>query len=517
MQRYFFHRFLLLPLFLLLLVPPAAAQKLEEKVHQHTFANGLQLLVVERHEAPTFAAYITIKVGSVDETSRVRGVAHLLEHMMFKGTKTIGTTNWQEEKPILEKIVKVGSELDLLQEQPDADPQRLAELRRQLNELQAQERKYIVKDEFSRIYGENGGVGFNAFTTRDLTTYVVSLPANKLELWAAIESDRMQNAVLREFYTEREVVMEERRRSYDSDPNGTLYENLIANAFIMHPYRHPTIGWMSDVQNLTFDETSNFLHSYYAPVNAVIALVGDIDTEKAVQVVEKYFGQIPPGKPVPPVVADEPPQRGEKRVAIDFDAEPQLAIAYHKPTLPAQDDYVFDLIDLILAGGRTSRLYQSLVVKQGLATAVSTSGAPGARYPNLFMISAVPRYPHTTQEVEQAIYRELDRLGREPVPPEEMQKALNRLRTDRLRYLQEDNGLARMLTYYQTVAGDWRYLVTYDEVVSKITADKVMQVAAQYFRPENRTVAILHRTETGGETAQKAPLGGYKGAEGGKP
>jgi predicted Zn-dependent peptidase len=496
MYLMFFRRLGVALLLFCLCAATAAAQPLEEKVREHTFANGLKLLVVERHESPTLAAYITIGVGSVHETSQQRGVAHLLEHMLFKGTKTLGTTDYAREKPLLEEIEKIGSVLDALKIRPEADPQKVAELRERLAKLQQEHKQFVVKDEFSRIYGENGGVGYNAFTSKDLTTYLISLPANKLELWAAIEADRMQNAVLREFYTEREVVREERRRSYESSPDGMLYENLIAAAFTVHPYRHPVIGWDSDISNLSLAETRDFLHRYYAPANTVIALVGDIDTATAVQMVERYFGPIPPGTPVPPVTAVEPTQHGEKRLHIQFDAEPQVAVAFHKPTLPTRDDYVFDLIDQILSQGRTSRLYRTLVVEKELATAVGTYGAPGSRYSNLFVISAVPRHPHTSNEVEAAIYAELERLAKEPVSAEELDQARNRLRVDRLRMLQGNNGLARMLTYYQTVAGDWRYLVTYDREVATITAEEVMATARTWFTPANRVVATLGK---GGE------------------
>jgi predicted Zn-dependent peptidase len=471
----------------------AGAQTLAEKVREHTFANGLRLLLVERHDSPTFAAYITIGVGSVHETSETRGVAHLLEHMLFKGTKTLGTTDYAQEKPLLEAIEKAGEALDALKSKKTADRAEVAALREKLEALQQQHQQFVVKDEFSRIYAENGGTGYNAFTSKDLTTYLISLPANKLELWAALESDRMKNAVLREFFTERDVVQEERRRSYDSNPSGLLYENLLATAFTVHPYRNPIIGWHSDIEHLSLDETRDFLHKYYAPVNTVIALVGDLDFDSAVAMVERYFGDIPPGVPVPQVRAVEPPQLGEKRVRIEFEAEPSLSIAYHKPTLPTRDDYVFDLIDMILGQGRTSRLYQSLVVEQQLAASVSTSAAPGARYPNLFIISAEPRYPHTVAEVEEAIYAELDRLASEPVAAGELNRSRNRLATDRLRFLKGNDGLARMLTYYQSVADDWRYLVDYDDQVAGITADEVMAVARAYFVPENRTVAILNK------------------------
>lgn len=491
-------RFFAVLLLVLLFWPGSGrADLLADKVREHQFANGLKLLVVERHESPTVAAYITIGVGAVDEDSETRGVAHLLEHMRFKGTKTIGTTDYSREQPLLEKIATVGGEIDRQKNLPDADAAHLKELRQQLATLQKQHAQYVVKDEFSQIYAANGGVGYNAFTSKDLTSYLISLPSNKLELWALLESDRMQNAVLREFYTEREVVAEERRRSYESEPRGMLYETLLANAFAVHPYRNPIIGWHTDIENLTLAETENFMHRYYAPINTTIALVGDVQFEAAVKLVGRYFGAIPAGTRVPPVVTVEPPQRGEKRVAIDFDCEPQMAIAWHKPTLPEHADYVFDLLDLILTGDRTSRLYRSLVIDQQLASSVGSYGAPGARYPNLFVISAVPRYPHTTGEVEQAIYAELDKLAKQPVSQAELQQALNRLRTDHLRGLQSNNGLARTLTYYQTVAGDWHYLTSYDGVVSKIGADEISDLVRRYLVPDNRTVVTIGRA--GGE------------------
>ncbi len=468
---------------------------LEEKVIEHQFANGLKLLVVERHDTPIVSAYITMGVGSVHETSETRGVAHLLEHMLFKGTETFGTTNYQKERPILEAIEKAGSSLDALRLQKDADPARVAALKKELADLQEEHKQYVVKDVFSTIYSENGGVGFNAFTSKDQTTYLISLPSNKLELWALLESDRMKHPVLREFYTERDVIREERRRSYDTNPGRQLYESLVLNAYNVHPYRNPIIGWHSDIANLSPQKTRGFLHKYYAPVNTVIALVGDVKAADAIALVERYFGDIPPGTPAPNVAAIEPEQTGEKRVIDIFDAEPRLAIAWHKPTMPNKDDYVFDLIDQILGSGRTSRLYRALVEEQQLATSVSVYGAPGSRYPNLFVIDAIPRYPHTTAELESAIYAELDKLSNELVGDAELTKVRNRLLTDQLRQLDSNAGLAGLLTSYQSLAGDWRYLVTYKQEIEKLTAEDIKQVAGEYFKAANRTVVVLKRED----------------------
>ena len=479
--------------------PAAIAAELAQRVKEHRFANGMTLLFVHRDASPTFTAYITLGVGSVDETSRTRGVAHLLEHMLFKGTRTHGTLDFVREQPLLDEIERIGSQIDSLKVRPGIDPEPLVELRTELARLQQLHKELVVKDEFSAIYAENGGTGFNAFTSKDLTTYLISLPSNKLELWALLESDRMRSPVLREFYTERDVVQEERRRSYDSNPDGLLYENLLATAFKVHPYRNPIIGWHSDIESLTIRETRDFLHAYYAPVNTVIALVGDLDFERSVEMMERYFGDIPPGVPVPPVSDVEPAQLGEKRLTIRFDAEPRVAMAWHKPTLPEKDDYVFDLIDIILSGGRTSRLYKSLVLERRLAVGVSTYGAPGARYPNLFVVSATPRHPHSLSEVEAAITEELERLKTEPVSQQELERAINQLRFDRLERLRSNEGLASMLTYYQSVAGDWRYLVTYDEQVANLSAEDIMAAARKYFTDSNKTLVRLQREEVGDE------------------
>ncbi len=468
---------------------------LEDKVFEHRFDNGLTLLVVERHDTPIVSAYITLGVGSVHETSETRGVAHLLEHMLFKGTRTLGTTDYAKEKPLLEAIERVGSQLDVMRLQSDADPAEVAALEKQLADLQTEHKQYVVKDVFSNLYSENGGVGYNAFTSKDLTTYLISLPSNKLELWAMIESDRMKNPVLREFYTERDVIREERRRSYDTNPARKHYESLVTNAFKVHPYRNPIIGWHSDIANLSPQKTREFLEKYYAPVNTVIALVGDIRTTDAVALVERYFADIAPGTPAPRVAAVEPEQSGEKRVVEVFDAEPRLAIAWHKPTMPDKDDYAFDLIDQILGSGRTSRLYRSLVEEQKLATSVSVYGAPGSRYPNLFVIEGIPRHPHTVEELESAIYAELDKLKDELVDEEELTKVRNRLLTDQVRQLSSNSGLARLLTSYQSLAGDWHYLVSYAEEIDKLSAEDLKQVANRYLTKSNRTVVVLQRED----------------------
>lgn len=477
---------------LLAAVTGVQAQGLEEKVREHTLKNGMKLLMVERHTSPTVSAWIRFRVGSVDERSDERGLAHLLEHMLFKGTKTLGTTDYKAEKVVLDEIEQTAQAImDEKAKQLRADSAKLEALQKKLADLEAKAQKFSVKEEFFQLYSKNGGSGYNAFTSKDGTTYIISLPSNKLELWAAIESDRMQNPVLREFYTERDVVTEERRRTYEADPEGRLWETFLATAYTAHPYGQPIIGWMSDIQNLSRTKAENFLSKYYAPNNAIIAIVGDIDPNKTIALVEKYFGDIKPGIPVKPVPVVEPGQMGEKRVEIIGDGESQLMVGFHKPAMLEPDDYVFDVIDMLLGDGRTSRLYKKLVVEKQLVTDISSFTAPGSRYANLFIVAATPRAPHTTQDVEAAVYAELERLKTEPVTERELQRILNRLEFEEVRQMGSNGGLARNLTEYEGTAGTWRYMVEHRKKVAKVTPDDVVRVAKKYFTRENRIVGTV--------------------------
>jgi predicted Zn-dependent peptidase len=488
--------FFLVVIFLFVTAASASGAGLADKVREHTLKNGMKLLLVERHTSPTVSAWVRFKVGSVDERSDERGIAHLLEHMLFKGTKTLGTRDFAREKPLLDGIEATGQSLmaEKLKRRA-ADPKKIEDLSRRLAVLESEAAKYAVKNEVSDIYSRNGGVNYNAFTAKDTTAYLVSLPSNKLELWAAIESDRLRNAVLREFYTERSVVMEERRRSYDTNPDGKLWESFLAAAFVAHPFGQPVIGWMSDIENLSRTKAESFLHRYYAPVNAIVAIVGDIDPQKTIAMVEKYFGTLPPGVPVPPVAVEEPRQLGERRIEITDAAEPQLVIGFHKPTLPEKDDYVFDVITMLLADGRTSRLYRTLVVDRQLATDVSAFSAPGSRYPNLFVIQATPRSPHTVREVEEAVYAELERLKTEPVAPRELEQILNKLEADEIQAMSSNDGLANRLSEYEAIAGTWRYITEHRHKVAKLTPTDVQETARTFLVRENRTVATIRKRE----------------------
>jgi predicted Zn-dependent peptidase len=365
-------------------------------------------------------------------------------------------------------------------------------LRQKFKEVQERAQQWVVGNELALLYQRHGAVGLNASTGKDVTRYTVSLPANRLPLWAAIEADRMSHPVLREFYKERAVVMEERRLRTDDSPHGLLYETFTAAAFQAHPYGFPTIGWASDIQSLTPAMTEEFFRQYYGPGNAVIAIVGDINPPEVIKLVEQSFGKIPASGAPPRIVTVEPSQRGERRVEVEFDAEPILLIGYHKPGLEHPDDFVFDVIDSVLSEGVTSRLFHRLVREQRVAASIGVEASfPGVRDANLFVVSAVPLAPHTAAEVEQAIYEELERLKREPVTPRELEKVLNNLDAALVRSLRSNSGLASQLSYFQIVSGSWQYLLRARDRIAAVTPADIQRVAATYFVKPNRTVATL--------------------------
>ncbi len=480
----------------------AASFGLADRVVEQKLANGLTVLMVERHQTPVVSLNMTFGVGGVNEQVGQTGLAHLYEHMAFKGTRTVGTKNYEKERPVLAEWFRVGTELDQRQrelarrsqEKPASSEDRAAieELQKRFAELQDQAGQFVASNEVALLYQRHGGVGLNAATGKDLTRYMISLPANRLPLWAVLEADRMAHPVLREFYKERGVVMEERRLRNDDSPNGLLLETFTSAAFRAHPYGVPTIGWESDILSLTPADTEAFFKAHYGPGNATIAIVGDINPKDVMALIEQTFGTIPASPAQPSIVTVEPPQRGERRVEVEFDAEPSLVIGFHKPGLGHPDDYVFDVIDALLSEGVTSRLYENLVREKRLAASInSDSNYPGVRAPNLFVLNATPLAPHTTAEVEAAIYAEIERLKMEQVSAKELEKVLNNLDADLVRALRSNVGLASQLALYQTVAGDWRYALKARDKIAAVTSMDIQRVATEYFTKSNRTVATL--------------------------
>jgi predicted Zn-dependent peptidase len=468
-------------------------------IHRTILPNGIRVLVKERSISPTVSLYIRHRAGAVDDLTSRTGAAHLLEHMMFKGTTTIGTVDYQAEKSLRDRISEARSVLKKVSRRDGDDSSEARELAEKINRLEEEKRSLIVSNEIDRLYRERGGVGLNASTGYELTTYMVNLPANALELWARIEADRLMNPVFREFLSERDVVREERRQMVDSRPERQLSELFLGTAFIAHPYGRPILGWSDDIARLDIDYLTRFFRSLYRPSNMVIAVVGDVTNSEVLPLITKYFGALkesPADNLLTRGVTAEPPQRGERRASLSSSANPRLIIGFKKPTAPAMEDYVFDIIENILTGGRSSRLYRSLVIEKELAGDISAvNGFPGILYNNLFIVEAEPLDGVSLAALESAILSELERLKREPVSRRELQKAKNGIRADFCRMLDSNSGTASVLSYFEATLGDCGYLTNYLDRIASIEADDIRSAADEYFVKSNRTVALLEREE----------------------
>ncbi len=482
-------------------VPSVAEGKVTLDVKEKTLKNGLEILVVENHTAPVVSCLMRFKVGSVDEYPGITGSSHLLEHMLFKGTKRIGTTSYAAEVPIMKKIDSVAV---LLREEQrkfqnvlwHGDSAKVKALRDDIAKLQDEQKKYIIKDELWETYLENGGSGLNATTGNDRTQYFVSLPVNRLELWAWLESDRLRDPVLREFYSERDVVFEERRLRTDTQPFGKLFEQFNAVAFNAHPYNWPVVGWPGDLKTVMREEVEAYFKEHYAPNNAIMCVVGDVKPDSVFAMMTRYFQDIPAfPNPPRPVFTAEPPQEGERRVEVEFDANPLLAIGYKCPEIANPDNEVLEVVASILSDGRTSRLYKKIVEEKKLAANINASNS-SSRYPDLFFITATPLAPHTTAEIETAVYEELEKLKNQPVTEWELGKVKNQLDADFVRSLSSNTGIAFTLAEISALTGDWHYLLQGMENMKKVTAADVMRVAKKYFTKSNRTVATLVKKES---------------------
>ncbi len=472
-----------------------ASDEFKLNVNEHVFKNGLKALILEKRGAPIVSLRIIYKVGSANERTGITGVSHLFEHLMFKGSEIFGTRDYKSEKPLLDKEDELLELLTILKKEEASKEtlEKVGKFEKELAEVRAKLKELSISDEIWSIYPTHGASGLNASTSKDTTTYYCNLPANKMELWAFIESDRMKNMVLREFYSERDVVMEERRLRTDNSPSGRLFEQLSAVSFSAHPYKWPIIGWMSDIEKLTRMSTAAYFKKYYCPNNAVIIVVGDVDTDETIKLIDKYFGDAQSQSPPPPVETVEPPQLGEKRLYVEYDASPQIAIAYHVPAVGEPDQYAMDVIEAILSRGRTSRLYKSLIDEKHIAVSANAYSGP-YKYPGNFIFFATPRQPHTAEEVEKAIYDEIEKLKTNPVTDWELQKIKNQISADFVRSMESNSGLASTIAHFESIY-NWRYINSYVDKTLAVTKDDIMRVAKKYFTKSNRTVGILEKKE----------------------
>lgn len=493
-----------------LLLTAQSLKDFEKRVTEFTLANGLHFIIFERHEAPVVSFHSYVNAGSVDDPGGETGIAHMFEHMAFKGTETIGTKNYPLEKKAMDEVEHVYDQYDAERNKgPKADPQKLADLQQQLKAAMEKADSYVIPNAYPELIEANGGVGMNAETGEDATQYFYNFPRNRLELWFLLESQRFYDPVFREFYKERDVVREERRERVESSPQGQLLEALLATAFEAHPYRNMAAGWASDIENFRLTEAVAFYKKYYVPANITIAISGDVDPKACRRLADKYFSILPSG-PLPSGPRTvEPPQKGEKRVEVESPAQPFMVIAYKRPDQLDKDDPVFDVLGEILSGERTGLLYTDLVRDKKIALAAGAeSDFPGGKYPGLFLFFLVPNQGHSVQENEKECYQIVDRLKTQKVSDETLQRIKTKVRASLIRRLDSNSGMAEALTFYYANYGDWRKLFTTIDDTDKVTADDVMRVARKYLVPETRTVVYTVPPHTAAPAA--AAPGGEK-------
>ena len=494
---------------LALVAGAASAQDLasfEKRIIMKKLPNGLTVLICERPEAPVFSFFTHVDVGSVQEVPGITGLAHMFEHMAFKGTDKIGTKNYAAEKVALAKVEKAYAAYDAERRRPvGRDDKKVAELEKAWKDAIAAADKFVVVNEFGDIINREGGTGLNAFTSDDETGYHYSLPVNRLELWAYLESERFLHPVFREFYKERDVVHEERRLSTDSQPFGRLVEQFLAASFIAHPYGRPVVGWDSDLNTFSATDAEQFYKKYYVPSNMVVALVGDVKAKEALPIMERYFGRLAAGPMPEPTRTVEPPQNAERTVILREASQPFYLEGYHRPDSRDPDDAVYNAISDVLSKGRTSRLYKSLVRDKKIAVfAGGFNGIPGDKYPHLFAFLAVPSAGQTPQEVAEAVHAELEKLKNEDVTDEELQSVKTRAKADLIRGLADNQGLATQLGSAQARFGDWRELFRAIDRIEKVTKQDIHRVAGKTFVSTNRTVGMIESTQMAGAAPKGA-------------
>jgi predicted Zn-dependent peptidase len=491
----------------LLLALPLFSQDIasfEKRIQVRTLPNGLTVILMQRKEAPVFSYYTLVDAGSSQDPKGKTGLAHMFEHMAFKGTDTIGTTDYTAEKAVLQKVEDVYAQYIAERDKRfGRDEKKVAALEKQWQDLLTQAEKYVIRNQFPQYIEENGGVGVNASTSEDDTTYFYSMPANRLELWAYLESERYLQPVMREFYKERDVVYEERRMRVESDPIGRLLEQFLSASFAAHPYGIPGIGWPFDLHTFSATDALNFYKKYYVPSNMTIAVVGDLDFPTTWPVIEKYFGRLPKRPRPDEALTTEPPQNSKRRVALKEMAQPVYIEGYHRPDYLSADDLVYDAISDVVSNGRTSRLYRSLVRDKRIAIqAGGFSGLPGSKYPHLFAFYAFPTPGHTTDEMRDALRAEIERLKKEDISDEELQMVKTRAKAGLIRSLGNNAGLASQLAVYQARFGDWREMFHQIEKIEKVTKADIRRVANSTFVENNRTVGVIDSTRMAGGPPQ---------------
>jgi predicted Zn-dependent peptidase len=462
---------------------------IKSKVAVQTLSNGMKFLVLERSEAPVVSFHIYADVGASQEVSGITGISHILEHMAFKGTSTVGVKDYNAEIELLKQMDVAYDQLSREERATRPDSSKIKSLQAEFVRLKKAAQEQVIVNEYIDLLRKQGGSGLNAYTSNDATQYVVSLPANKLEFWMAAESDRFLNPVFRQFFEERDVIMEERRLSLETQPTGKLVEDVLAAAFKAHPYHTSVVGHMSDLKRITREDVIRYFKEYYSPSNLTCAVVGDVKAAEVFRLAELYFGRIPSGPKPEPLRTEEPEQWGERYIKVELQAQPLLFIGYHRPSVHSHEDVAFDAMANIFGQGRSSRLYSKLVKEKRIAIqAASMNGFPGDKYPNLFVVFAVPAKDRSAKDCLESIDAEIEKLKTEPITAEDLAKFKRQTKKNLISQMKSNSQMASLLTYADVVLGDWQDLFTLLNKVDAITAADVQAVAHKYLIPKNRTI-----------------------------
>lgn len=501
-------RILILFFMLIVFTSLAITAEIKLDVKEHMLPNGMKILMIQKPGVPRVVCHIYYKVGSINERPGITGLAHLHEHMMFKGTKMMGVTDFEKDVAIDKQIDELMDKIyrEKFWKADSGDKEKIAQWQKEFDGLVKAEKQYIIKDDLWTHYMKNGGTGLNASTGNESTGYYVTLPSNKVELQMLLESDRMMNAYFREFYSEKDVVMEERRLS-ENRPGYLFSEQVNAAFYAASPYHWSVIGWMDDLRKVTKADLIDFHDRYYVPNNAVAIYIGDLDPQNIIQMAEKYFGRIPKGPDIEPIRTSEPPQYSEKRMYGEGPAPTSLQMMFHTPQEGHPDVAPLSVLADVLGsgggggrgrfrgrgGGGTGRLYKILVVEKEMAVSVSARSR-AQWYVGAFQFNAMPRIDKKIQpeDLEKEIWAEIEKIKKEGVTPEEIQKAKNRFEAMFIRSLASTMGLARRVGGAELNRG-WRSILTDLENLKKVTNDDVKRVACKYFAKDNSLTAIYRR------------------------
>ncbi|MEO1619462.1 MAG: insulinase family protein [Cyanobacteria bacterium J06632_3] len=482
------------------LAPSASANSIQpyldrvaDAVTEFTLDNGMKFIVLEQHDAPVASVMLYANVGAAQEEDGKTGVAHYLEHLAFKGTTRIGTTNYPAEKEVLEQLDQIFDQL--MAAEKSGDEAKVAELNAQFAQVQTEAASYVEQNKFGQIIEQAGGTGLNATTSADATRYFYSLPSNKIELWFSLESERFLDPVMREFYKEKEVILEERRMRVDNSPIGQMVERFLETTFVSHPYRRPVIGYQEDLRTATREDVQKFFDLYYGPSNLIAAVVGDVDPEQMKQLAEVYFGRYESRSEPPELVVREPPQTEPKAFTLELPSQPWYLEGYHRESINHPDHVVYSMIDSILVGGRTARLYKALVEPQIALDVGSANGFPGDKESAVMLLYGLTAPEHTVEELAAGLDAELERLKAEPVDTMTLDRVKTQARAGLLGQLDSNRGMASLLTEYQAKTGDWRNVFKELQAIEAVTAEDVQRVANDIFQPTNRTVGKLVSAE----------------------